>query len=220
MSKHKRMTAIYLAIIVVVGTILLYWDLSFPSLTPTMAFRREEAHRLLGPAEILDTLEIDYLIHDRITLGRSDYGYSLYNWSQGQNYDIGNFLYYPKEEGLTFVQGIQFDLISYMAGWQYPFFVFSEDARAAKASFRLEITSEAGTQVYTLEARKQFDCLFLFCLDEENVGGEAFRLLSQAMTSSLSDIRAQIQVTVFDTSGQEVSNKTVDYPKEVAHETE
>ncbi len=191
-----------LCLIVCFLCVAFLWLASYgiPALTPEMALRKEEQKNLLGPAHILDTLSIEQLLFDRVIIGRSDYGYTLYHWNQENQKLSSHFSYYPKTGDMTLVTAPTFDLLTYMDGWQYPFFVFTEHPSAVRASLQLQLSSGDNTETYQLEARKQSDCLFLFCLNERVLSAESFKLYLDAQWGS-TEQSAHIQICLYDREG-------------------
>ncbi len=212
---YKRKTLICLVILLLSGTVLLYAAMGYPALTPEMAFRRWEKQQLVGPAEILDTLTMEQLRYDRITIGKSDWGYSLYHWNDGKDLNSGLFTYHPKDGSLTIVDAPLFDLLPYVDNWQYPIFAFTDQANATRAVLTLQLSKGGSTEHYELEAERQFDCCFLFTLEEGVISKESFQILYAA--AGQRDCTAEICVTLYDRNGTPLESKTLAYDGEVAN---
>ncbi len=203
-KRTQRKTLVCLVLIVFSLAILfLQSNIAFPD--GLLAFRWQERLQLIGPAKILDTLVMEQLLYDRVTIGRSDYGYTLYYWNKENPKLSDDFFYYPMDGDLTYADAPVFDMLPYMEGWEYPFFVFSEDKAATRASFQLKLTAEGKTETYELNATKQYGCLFLFCLNESVISAESFQQYMDAGLTNNDNI-ANIQICVYDSSGKELDS--------------
>ncbi len=207
---YKAKTFICLVIILLSGIILLYAANDFPPLSPESAFRRLEKQHLLGPAEILDTLQIRQLVSDRIMIAKSEYGYSLYQWDSQEDYDNSLFIYRPKTEDITIFRPSYFDRLCYLEGWQLPYFVFTDHASATTATFTLELTHASEKSVITLEAGRQNSGYFLFILCQEVMDTKTFQAFDSAISDHASSNTAVVHITLYDRAGTEVARKTVD----------
>ncbi len=197
---YKGKTVLCLLVCFLCAVLLQIAACGIPALTPEMALRQEERKDLLGPTQILDTLSIEQLLFDRVTVGRSDYGYTLYYWNQENKKLSSHFSYYPKTGNMTFVSAPTFDMLPYMDGWQYPFFVFTELPSAVRASLQLQLSSGGKTESYQLEAIQQNGCLFLFCLNNRVLSPEAFGVYLDAHWGS-TEHSAHIQICLYDREG-------------------
>ncbi len=202
--KYRRKVTVYLVVICFCILLNIFLFADIPALTAKMAFRRAERPVLLGPAKILDTLELEQLVYDRVTIGKSDHGYSIYAWNEGKDRDSGHFSYYPKTGNLTLILSGFSDLLPYVDGWQYPIFAFTERSDAVTATLTLELSLDDDIQRYQLEAEEQYDCLFLFCLNGDVMSKEAYHAFYAG-----SCIR--IQVSIYDIAGNVLATDTKEY---------
>ncbi len=196
MNKHTKVKTAICLVLIILSLGILFAQSKIQILPGLLSLRQQERQQLLGPCHIQDTLTLPMLLYDRITIGTSEHGYTLYYWNEELLYAGDHLVYYPKSEEMILSYGVLNDLIPYMEGWQYPIFLFSERPNAVKAQLELAMTVDGETEIYRLEATRQYDCLFLFCLNGELMTREAFL---NYMDRSSSD--STITLTLYDRSG-------------------
>jgi hypothetical protein len=206
MANRKRLgkVLIYLLILslCVVG---LYWFGNGKSLTAKMAFRRLEKRHMVGPAEIMEILDFEEDRYDHLLIGRSQYGYTFFEWND-QNPDDGVLTYQPKAEGATlYCTKYSYNAMDYQQSY-LPIFAFC-DHYAARAKLTLTTNMDGEAISYCLEAQRSEAGYFLFRWKTgELPRGADFWQVQQLITGQYSsyvfDHNATATLELFDTNGQ------------------
>lgn len=168
-SKRLRRILIYL-LITVLSLCALYFSIGlFPSFSEEMAMHRAEARELVGPSRVIAGDDVAYSGVDRILIGETDFGYTLYEY-QETSWDSGCLSYHEKARGLTcFTTAGYFDPYFDEV---LPVYAIPEDGSAVRARLTLETAStvqEEYNAVLTAEAELQEDTFFLFEVDTADV---------------------------------------------------
>jgi len=172
----------------------------WPSPTLEIAIRRKEKQQLVGPSEIIGTLEYDYGV---IHIGKIAEGWITYEYIDDLGWDSGELRYFPGEKDTTMFCP---DFLLWTKGRQWlPIFVFPEGTSAAEAEMRISVTGLETDGVYTLTGVKMEGGYFQFSLPGEDLGPEHFWLLQQSVTNSYQEYvltgTVEIQIDFFDRSG-------------------
>lgn len=183
MTDRKHLGKLLLALLVLCASVLLLLMLSENnSLTAEMAFRRKEKRNLIGPAEILETLNFENNRYDHLMIGRSEYGYTFYEWTDNGGWDNGTLTYQPKTEGATLYCTKYHYLDSENDRLWLPIFAFTDNSAAIGATLTLTTTQEGKTVSYPLTARKSKAGYFLFSWDNTGVRALDFWMVQQMIT--------------------------------------
>ena len=133
----------------IIGIILLisaaYILLGCPALTPTQAFRRVEKSNLVGPAEIIEIIDLPNGLDDHVLVADDGDGVVLFHYNdfdfRWENY----FLYREKSEGITVLPVPNHTLFgSELYVMDLPIVVFHEYPGAIWAELELVIDEGMG----------------------------------------------------------------------------
>lgn len=178
---------------------------NWPSPTLEIAIARKEKQQLVGPSEIIGQLEYDY---GRIYLGKTDYGFITFEYTDDLGWDSAELRYFPKEDTAT-VFCTDFLLWLENERW-LPVIVFPQNSKSASASMSLSVIGSESQQDYQLEATIQDGGYYLFSLPLEDHSGELFWLIQQAITGSWQEYvvtgTVEIQIDFYDHSGNLVDS--------------
>lgn len=183
MSNRKKLQKISIALLVlIVSVFALYWLGDFPSFTSEMAFRRKEKAQLIGPAQIIDTKDFEHSRYDHMIIGKSDYGYTFFEWNDGSGWDEGVLTYFPKAENVT-LYCTKYAYASYLHEEEWlPIFAFTDSPASDRAKLTLEVISKGEAATYTLEADRNESGYFLFSLPTSQLRNLDFWLIQQLIT--------------------------------------
>ncbi len=210
MKKWPKWLKLCLCLLLIAGS-LLYIQARFdrPAATPEEAFRRAEQGSLVGPARILETIDLALNYSNRAMLGESDYGCTLLLWEDAQ-WDDGSLYYYEKSGDITcFFPGFdQFDAF-YQAS-AMPFFLLTDLDGAHRAEMALMLETETETREFHLEGSIRQNGYFLLILEGPQLAEEDASLLLRAMAPHLHGSTLTAAVTVYDRDGQVLGTQTKD----------
>ncbi len=214
--KYRRMAIFYLVVILLASAILIYASAGYPALSPRMAFRRFEAAKLLGPSEILETLHLGKNSSERITLGKSDYGYTTFLWKSNGDLDKSNLFYFPKEGNTTLIAPlIQLGAMD-IYDLQIPLFVFTEYTNANKAVLRMELSDGQESVTLDWEASEHGNGYFLFMFSRNELSTKQFHVLLLSLLDLSTPNSAIVNVTLYDYLDNTIDTVTRDltvYPQ-------
>lgn len=201
---RKAKLAVWALILLLTASFLVFCY-NRPSLTPEIAFRRAEKQRLIGPAEIIATLAFENGYSESILIGKTEYGYTTYEYYNSNHLDGGQMRYFPKTEGATLFcpkysyydeNGVPYILI----------FLFPETCSAPLAELTLTISCEGETEIYHTEGQRQDGGFYLLSLPHSEVNGKHYWLMHQALTGAYCeyDLTGTVEISVeyFDRTGQ------------------
>lgn len=206
MSKRKRIQKIMIASLVLVCTLFsLFYTLNLPFLTPHMAFRRMEKRNLIGPAEIIATVDFEHGPYDHIFIGESEYGYTFFEWRDSRDWDSATLNYVTKKEGVTlYCTYRMYGSEDWSADW-LPIFAFADNIAADSAKLTLTTTQEGETVTYPLLAQRSEEGYFLFSWKTLDLRAKDFWLVQQHITGEYSyyilDGTATATIEFFDRNG-------------------
>lgn len=182
-NRRKIRKIVIWLLIFLLSNAMLYVLSGAPSHNAKIAFRRKEKQNLIGPAEIVEILNFEDNCFDHLLIGRSDYGYTFFEWNERYP-DDGELSYQPRAKGATlFCTKYSYQDISYGQGW-LPIFAFVDLPAAYSARLTLAITTEHGESTYLLETQRSQEGYFLFRLDTPNLKAEEFWVTQQLIAGN------------------------------------
>lgn len=202
-SRTKKL--ILWLLVLILALVLLAPALDFPSLTAEIAFRRVERSNLIGPAEIIATVDFPHGPYNHIFIGESDYGYTFYEWMDSSGWDEGNLSYVEKKEGVTlFCTYSMYGSEEWSADW-LPIFAFTDNSAATSARLTLTTIQDGEAVSYPLLAQRSEEGYFLFHWEVLDLRGCDFWLVQQHITGAYSnyilDGSATATIELFDRNG-------------------
>lgn len=202
--KRLRKILVYFLMLVLSATIL-YCLTEGRSFTSTMAFRRQEKINLIGPAEIIATIDFPHGGYDHMMIGESEYGYTFYEWYDHSGWDDGVMTYIPRQKGATIhCTYYQYGSAEYTQDW-LPIFAFADHPGAVSAQLTLTTSQNGETISYPLEADRSEEGYFLFVWKTMGIRGNDFRLIQQLIANQhreyILDGSATATLTLFDKNG-------------------
>ena len=206
MVNRKRLGKILIYLLILLLLVIgLYWFGNGKSLTVKMAFRRQEKRNMVGPAEIMEILDFENDRYDHLLIGRSQYGYTFFEWND-QNPDDGILTYQPKaEEATLYCTQDSYNAIDYQQAY-LPIFAFCDHyAASAKLTLTTHMDGEAFT--YCLEAKRSQAGYFLFHWKTGQLPREADfwqvqQLITGRFNSHVFGHSATATLELFDAKGQ------------------
>lgn len=206
MNKRKYLRRIGISLLVLVLSITFLWlSANGPSSSAEMAFRRKEKQNLIGPAEIFAEINFYYGTYDCMMIGRSEYGYTFYEYRDAA-LDDGKLTYVPKKEGATlYCTYNRYGSERYGQDW-LPIFALVDTPKAHTARLILTTTDEVGETVhYPLAAQRNAAGYFLFSWHTGNLRHEDYWLVQQLIarqhTAYILDGSAQATLELYDANG-------------------
>lgn len=181
--------------------------------TLNIAIRRAEKQQLIGPSEIIATMDFQFSPWDHLVLGKTEHGFITYEYIDSLGWDNGDLKYYAMEKGCT-IFCTEYHYRTGEEEW-LPIFLFPKDPWSAEAEMTLTITVDGETRHYALTGERNDSSYYLFRQPTEEMGGQHFWLLQQALTGAYSEYvlsgTVEIQIDFFDRSGNLVDtySKTV-----------
>lgn len=206
MKNWSRKTKLTLCTLILLLTVTaLFFCSDWPSPTPEIALRRAEKEQLVGPAEIIATLDFQHGTYDHMMIGASENGYTTFEYYDHRGWDDGKLRYFPKTEGAT----LFCPEYSYYDENSEPYvliFLFPEKYAAASAEMTLSISCGEESETYYLEGQRQDGNYYIFSLPYRGLKGQFFWLLQQALTGSYSEYvltgTVDISIEYYDRNGQ------------------
>ena len=163
-----------------------YILLDCPALTPTQAFRRVEKTNLVGPAEIIEIIDLPNGLDDHVLVADDGEGVVLFHYDDFEFRWFSDFLYREKSQGITVLpvpNHTHFGSDLYVM--DLPILVFHDHPGAVWAELELiidegmgvretqweeggEVHTEYFEKTYRMEAVKYIDGYFRFNLHTES----------------------------------------------------
>lgn len=198
-----------LAICLLILFIALYVCISmseFPSPTLEIAIHRKEKQQLIGPSKIIATMDFTFSPWDHLVLGKTEHGYVTYEYNDDLGWDNGDLTYYSREEeGTLFCTEYW-----YRTGEEewLPIILFPDHQRSTGAIMSLSVTIEGETKTYQLEGERKDSSFYFFSLPVDELEGEHFWLLQQALTGAYAEYvisgTVDIEIHFFNAAGEVV----------------
>lgn len=201
MSRSRKL--IVFLLILAISLICILSMSEWPSPTLEIAIARMEKRQLIGPSEMIATMDFEHSPWDHLVLGQTEQGIITYEYRDDLGWDKGDLNYYPKGKEATLFCTEYW----YRTGEQtwLPIFLFPDHQRTAEAKLTLSITVEGESKIYQLDGERKDSSYFLFALPIDELGGTHFWLLQQALTGCYSEYvltgAVEIQIDYFDISG-------------------
>lgn len=204
MKNWSRKSKLNLCSIVLLLTVTaLFFCSDWPSPTPEIAFRRAEKQKLIGPAEIITTLDSENEYNASFILGQSNHGYTMFEY-YSRRWDDGRLRFFPKTESATLFCPEH----SYYDENHEPYvliFLFPEKCTSPSAKLTLTISCDGESETYHTEGKRQDGGFYLLSLPYRDLKGKHFWLLQQALTGSYSEYvmtgTVDISIESFDRYG-------------------
>lgn len=175
------------------------WD----SPTLEIAIHRAEKQQLVGPSKIISTMDFEFSPWDHLVLGKTEYGYTTYEYSDSLGWDRGDLNYYPSEPDGTLFCTEHW----YRNGEEewLPIFLFPENQRSSRSEVSCTIAVDEEVKHYQLIGEQMDSRYYLFRMPIAELGGKHFWLLQQAITGAYSEYvltgTVEIQIDFYDRSG-------------------
>ncbi len=207
----RKQKAIWEMVIIAVSALIFFLLSDIPSLTPWCAFRHAERQNLIGPSDILGTNKVRMLLYDRIMLGESEHGYTLFLYSTENSLDYSSKMtYIPKDGDITLAAVATPFPVENKKDHLVPFFVFTDHKNAASATLTLHLTRNPLEDTFTLEGSKCRGNYFVFWIDSKLMSGEAFYCYNQAISYPQMEYSVEASTVLFDKNGEQLEAKTKD----------
>lgn len=219
MNKGKRICRICIYLLVtVISFLIMYFTSDFTNMPLEVTMRREESAKLVGPSQIIAYDEVNYGTHDRMILGETDYGYTLFEYSEESGGKFGALTYHEKASPLTcFSSSIYSDLITQSS--PMPVYVIAQDRRAASARLTLNTryTSavESFEQTHTAESQLRQDTFFLFEVDITDMDHDTYMFWMYRLNgrdSYLPRLSGTAVIELYDSGGNLIDTVVLQFP--------
>ena len=207
MAWRKRLCKIFMYLLLFsVSFVTLYWVGGGKSLSATMAFRRHEMQNMIGPAQIMDTVEFPLGIYNHIMIGKSDHGYTFLQWNDHNGWDQGIMTYAPKNSEVTLYCTEQLYSSSDYCMDVLPIFAFTDYPSAVRATLTItvQLAGESSVFLYPLEATITEEGYFLFRLEKSQRAMDIF-LIQEALGQLIGyriDGNITMDIALFDRNGE------------------
>lgn len=178
----------------------------FPSPTLEIAIHRMEKQQLIGPSKMIAAMDFTFSPWDHLILGKTEHGYITYEYRDDLGWDNGDLAYYAREEGGTLLCTEYW----YRTGEEewLPIILFPDHHRSTGAIMSLSITIEGETKTYRLDGERKDSSFYFFSLPIDELEGEHFWLLQQAITGAYSEYvlsgTVEIKIDLLNVSGETV----------------
>ena len=205
MSKRRHFRRIGIALLVLILSVsFLCLFSTSPSISPEMAFRRKEKENMIGPAEIIATLDFSYSGYDHILIGKSAYGYTFYEYRDAK-LDDGKLTYVPKQKDATLYCNYN-RYGSEQSGEWLPIFAFVDTPKAHSARLVLTTTNKDGeTANHSLASMRNQQGYFLFQLHLIDLQAEEYWLVQQLIAGNYREYAlkgtAEATLELYDKNG-------------------
>lgn len=223
MDKQKRIRRILAFVLITLLCLtVLYFTLDMPCFSAEMAMHREEAMHWVGPSRVIAEDEVDYFFTDHILIGETDYGYTLFEYSEQSGWRFGELNYHEKRDGVTcFTSDYSNDiLLSYDGEHKtLPVYAIPEDAGAVTARLTLSacytFRGEHYQEIVTAEADLRQDTFFLFPVNVEELSVEVRGFWMQRINGreyGNISIAGSLTVELFDRDGNLIETRVTEFP--------
>ena len=215
MNKKKRMRGIMLfSLLTAVSVFALYCFFGAPPLTPEMAMHQRERQELIGPSKIMAEGELKCGGYDRFLLGKTEYGYCIYTYKEGDFFRSDVLTYEEEGEKVTVISlGIIAEYsgdVPDEGGLTLPVFVIPDSLRAVSAKLTVKAQYEGKQYEASDSAVLEQDVYFVFKTDMDHIhphvrdfwarilqdGPPVYHPISGTVTLELFDIRGERIETV------------------------
>ena len=205
-NRRKLRKIVMWLLVLLLSAAILYVLEGCPSFTAEMAFRRKEKQNMIGPAEFISTIDFPHGRYDHMMIGKSEYGYTFFEWDDGTGWDNGILSYILKQEGATlYCTYWPYGSSQYSSDW-LPIFAFADVPAAVSARLTLKTTQEGETVTYPLSATKSKDGYYLFSWKILTLRANDYRLVQQLITGKYSDYvlegTAQAVLELYNAKGE------------------
>lgn len=212
MKHWPRARKLALCLLILLISLLTIFSVSgWSSPTPEIAFRRMEKRNLIGPAEIITTLEYENADGYHVLLGESDYGYTTFEYFDSVPLDESNLHYFPKAQDATLFC-TDYVCTDQTSSRLLPIYLFPENRSAVAAKMTLTISTAEASGTYHLDGQRPDSSFYLFSLPVEELEAEFFWLLQQVLSGHYSEYvlsgTVDIQIEFLDVSGAVVDTYT------------
>lgn len=170
----RKVKSIILLTALIPVIFLLYIFIGSPTFTIEQHYRRIEKANLVGPAEILDILELENYSYDRLLLADDEEGIIMYVWNEDDDY-LSSQLIYREKQGDVSVYAApcsRFETWEREQEINLPVFIFDNFPKAVRAELDLEINYTYGnddlTRTYSLETTREKSGYFQFTIHAGN----------------------------------------------------
>lgn len=212
MKRWSRQRKVAFCLVILFVSLFISLSMSeWPSPTLEIAIRRMEKRMLIGPMDIIATLDFEYSHWDHLVIGKSEYGYSIYDYGDDLGWDRGGLDYFPKEENATLFC-TEYPYRTAHNESFLPIFLFPEKQNSAEADMELRITIDGETKTCQMDGVRKDNSFYLFSLPMEGIEGEYFWILQQALTGAYSEYvlagTVEISIDFYDVSGNLIDTYT------------
>lgn len=204
MKNWSRKQKLMLCTILLIVSVLFIASLSNRhSPTLEIAIRRAEKQQLVGPSEIISTMDFEFSPWDHLVLGKTEHGFITYEYRDDLGWDKGDLSYYPKKQGGTLFCTEYWYRTD--EAEKLPIFLFPEKQNSTAAKMQLSITIDGETKTFQLDGIRKDSSFYQFSLPTEELEGQFFWLLQQALTGAYSEYvlsgTVEILIEYYDISG-------------------
>ncbi len=207
--RRKQKIALYLVLIIISLAVLSSF-IEKDSPTAEIAFRKKEKQQLVGPAEIVATMEVTHSWYNRMMVGVSEHGLTVFSWHGDQNFDGGLLRYYEKDGSVTIFCPCGDGRLPVAEDAQIPFFAITDHINAVSATLILELSYKGQTEEIELQAKRSEGGYFLFSLYRHQLSDETRRKIEITLSPNYVGGILTAQITLFDRNGIAVESRTVD----------
>lgn len=201
---RKRKLALCTLILLLTAAGLFFCS-DWPSPTPEIAFRRAEKEQLVGPAEIITTLDFEYGSYDHMMIGKSEHGYTTFEYYDHHGLDYGKLRYFPKTEGATLFCP-EYSYYDENGERCVLIFLFPEKNTPASVEMAISISCGQESETYHLEGQRHDGAFYLLSLPYRELKPKHYWLLQQTLTGSYSEYvltgTVDISIEYYDRNGQ------------------
>lgn len=202
-NRSRLRKLLFFTLLLLISLVFIASISNWRSPTLEIAMHRAEKQQLVGPSEIISIMDFEFSPWDHLVLGKTGHGFVTYEYIDSLGWDHGDLNYYPKETSST----IFCTEYWYRNGEEefLPVFLLPGNPRSAAANMSISITVEDETKSYRLDGERKDSSYYLFMLPMEEIVGQHFWLLQQALTGAYSEYvltgTVEIKIDYFDVSG-------------------
>ena len=215
MKKWSRKKKLLLCILIFLISLFFIASITqWHSPTPEIALRRMEKRQLIGPSEIITTIDTNNVDNCHMIWGESEHGYTVFLYFDTVDLDSGNLYYFPKSEQVT-ICCTGYNNVYEDGSKELPIYVFRENTIYPEAWISLTISSGEETHTYEMVGHPMDSIFYCFPIQITDMPFEDYYLLNQALNKEYDNIiltgTVEIQIDFYDNSGNLVDtySKTV-----------